>query len=177
MNMAKLRTLNDLFLNELKDVYNAEKQITKALPKMAKAATSDELRSAFEEHLAVTETQIERLEKIFELMEQSPTGKRCAAMEGLLKEGAEMMEEDAEPAVMDAGLIGSAQRVEHYEIAAYGTLASFARELGLEEVAGLLEETLEEEKATDETLTDIASEINFQADGAEDDEEVEAEVE
>jgi ferritin-like metal-binding protein YciE len=164
--MANLKTLHDLFIDELKDVYSAEKQITKALPKMAKVATSDQLRAAFEEHLAVTETQIARLEKVFELMEQSPKGKKCAAMEGLLKESAEMMEQNAEPAVMDAGLIGSAQRVEHYEIAAYGTLASFARELGLDEVVGLLEETLEEEKQTDETLTDIASEINFQADEA-----------
>ena len=173
--MAKLKTLRDLFLDELKDVYNAEKQITKALPKMAKAATSDHLRAAFEEHLAVTETQIERLEEVFELMEQSAKGKKCAAMEGLLKEGAEMMDEDAEPAVMDAGLIGSAQRVEHYEIAAYGTLASFARELGLKKAVSLLEETLEEEKETDEKLTTLAFEINFQADGAENEEGVEAE--
>ena len=162
--MAKLRTLHDLFIDELMDVYNAEKQITKALPKMAKAATSDDLRLAFEDHLSVTETQIERLERVFELMEHAAKGKKCAAMEGLLKEGSEMMAEDAEPAVMDAALIGSAQRVEHYEIAAYGTLASFARELGLDKVVSLLEETLEEEKETDGKLTEIASGINFEAD-------------
>jgi ferritin-like metal-binding protein YciE len=170
--VAKLKTLRDLFLDELKDVYNAEKQITKALPKMAKAASSDELRSAFKQHLTVTETQIERLEKVFKLIDEPAKGKKCAAMEGLLKEGAEMMDQDAEPAVMDAGLIGAAQRVEHYEIAAYGTLTSFARELGLEKAVALLEETLGEEKETDETLTEIASEINFEADEAE--EEVEA---
>jgi ferritin-like metal-binding protein YciE len=170
--VAKLKTLHDLFMDELKDVYNAEKQITKALPKMAKAASSAELRAAFEDHLAVTDIQIQRLEKVFELLEQSPKGKKCAAMEGLLKEGAEMMEENAEPAVMDAGLIGSAQRVEHYEIAAYGTLASFARQLGLDKAVALLEETLGEEKEADETLTEIASQINFEADDAE--EEVEA---
>ncbi|MDZ4818354.1 MAG: ferritin-like domain-containing protein [Planctomycetota bacterium] len=161
--MSKLKNLQDLFLDEVKDIYHAEKQLLKALPKMAKAASSDELRAAFEEHLEQTQTHVERLEKVFELLEHAPRGKKCEAMEGLIKEGSHLMEEDAEPAVMDAGLIASAQKVEHYEIATYGTLATFAQNLGMDKAAKLLEETLAEEKETDENLTELASTLNFEA--------------
>jgi ferritin-like metal-binding protein YciE len=155
--------LEDLFLQELKDVYDAEKQILKALPKMAKAVDSEELRDALEHHHAVTETHVDRLERVFEMMEKPARGKKCAAMEGLLKEGSELLKEDAEPAVLDAAIIGAAQKVEHYEIAAYGTLATYAKLLGYGDAKELLGQTLEEEKQTDETLTGIASDINLEA--------------
>jgi ferritin-like metal-binding protein YciE len=158
-----IENLQDLFLHELKDIYDGEKRILKALPKMAKAASSDELRAGFEEHRNQTEQQVERLEKVFELLEKPARGKKCMGLEGLLEEGAEFMEEDAEPAVMDAGLIAAAQKVEHYEIATYGTLATYAKMLGLDEAVELLEETLAEEKETDEKLTELASQINFEA--------------
>lgn len=154
--MSRLNSLQDLFIDELKDVYNAENQITKALPKMAQAATSPELKAAFETHLQETQGQIKRLEQIFQLLGESPQGKVCKAMQGIVAEGEEMMGEDAKPTVMDAALISSAQRVEHYEITGYGTLRTFAQELGHDEAASLLQETLDEERATDEKLTKLA---------------------
>jgi ferritin-like metal-binding protein YciE len=145
-----------LFVSELKDVYSAETQILKALPKMAKAATSPELREAFENHLEQTKGHVERLDRIFEAIGTSPKGKKCKAMEGLLAEGKEILEADADPSVRDAGMIAGAQRVEHYEIAAYGCARTYARLLGDDESATLLGETLREEEETDETLTHIA---------------------
>ena len=155
--------LKELYVDELKDLYSAETQLVKALPKMAKAASSDELRQGFEEHLEQTKEHVARLEQIFEALDESPKGKKCMGMEGLIKEGAEAMGEDFEDAVMDSALIGAAQRVEHYEIAAYGTAREFANLLGETEHASLLEETLNEEKETDEKLTELAKEINSQA--------------
>jgi ferritin-like metal-binding protein YciE len=160
--------LRELYIEELKDLYNAENQLVKALPKMAKAASSDELRQGFEEHLEQTKGHVQRLEKIFQALGESPKGKKCKAMEGLVEEGSEVMEEDFEGALMDAAIIGAAQRVEHYEIAAYGTVCAFAEELGEAEQNSLLNETLQEEKETDEKLTQLAQEINAQAnEGAE----------
>src|SRR5436190_19659207 len=162
--MAKMNNLDDLFLHGLKDVYNAEKQLVKALPKMAKAASSEKLRAGFEEHLAQTEGQVERLETIFKSLGVPARGVKCAAMEGLVEEGSEMIHEDAEPAVKDAGLIAAAQKVEHYEIATYGTLVAFAELLGHADAVELLQQTLQEEKETDENLTQLAeSEINLEA--------------
>jgi len=155
--------LKELYVDELKDLYNAENQLVKALPKMAKASSSEELRQGFEQHLEQTRGHVERLEKIFESLDESPKGKKCAGMEGLVKEGSEVMDEDFDGALMDAALIGAAQRVEHYEIAAYGTVAEFAKLLGENEHVSLLEETLQEEKETDEKLTELAKEINSQA--------------
>lgn len=153
-----------LYLDELKDLYSAENQLVKALPKMAKAASSDELRAGFEAHLEQTKGQVLRLETIFQSLNESPKGKKCVAMQGLVKEGSEVMEEGFEDAVLDAALIGAAQRVEHYEIAAYGTVREFARILGQTEHASLLEKTLDEEKQTDEKLTKLAKQINAMAD-------------
>lgn len=155
--------LRELYLDELKDLYSAENQLVKALPKMAKAANSDELREGFEEHLEQTKGHVARLEQIFEALDESPKGKKCAGMEGLIKEGSEVMEEDFEGAVMDSALIGAAQRVEHYEIAAYGTVIAFAEQLGESEHVSQLKETLEEEKETDEKLTSLSEDINAQA--------------
>lgn len=155
--------LKDLYVDELKDLYSAETQLVKALPKMAKAANSDKLRRGFEEHLEQTKGHVLRLEKVFQALGESPKGKKCKGMEGLVEEGAEAIDEDFEGSLMDAALIGAAQRVEHYEIAAYGTVRAFAEELGETEHASLLTETLEEEKATDEKLTELAQEINAQA--------------
>ena len=161
--------LNELFIEELKDIYWAEKHLTKALPKMAKAATSEELRAAFEEHLAVTETQVERLEQVFEMMEMTPRAKKCDAMEGLVKESQSVIEDTPKgTSVRDAGLIISAQKVEHYEIAAYGSLSQLAKTMGYQEVSDLLNETLEEEKETDQLLTELAvSGINITAENEE----------
>jgi ferritin-like metal-binding protein YciE len=153
----------ELYVEELKDLYSAENQLVKALPKMAKAASSYELRQGFEEHLEQTKGHMQRLEKVFQALEESPKGKKCEGMEGLIEEGAEVMEEDFEGSLMDAALIGAAQRVEHYEIAAYGTVCAFAKELGETEQASLLTKTLEEEKETDEKLTELAQQINAQA--------------
>lgn len=154
-------SLEDLFVNELKDLYSAEKQLVKALPRMAKAASSPKLRKGFEEHLKQTEGHVERLEKIFESMEVKPRGPKCEAMEGLIEEGKTMMKEDAPPAVMDAALIAAAQRVEHYEIAGYGTVRTFARLLGHKDAERLLQKTLEEESETNEKLSKLAeTEIN-----------------
>src|SRR5438045_7652280 len=155
--------MRELYVAELRDLYNAETQLTKALPKMAKAASNSELRQAFEEHLRQTSEQVSRLEQIFEMLEEKPTGKKCLGMEGLVKEGAETMKEDYEGSIMDAALIGAAQRVEHYEIAGYGTVREFAELLGEDEHVPLLEQTLEEEKETDEKLTQLAEQINVQA--------------
>lgn len=159
----KLESLHDLFVDELKDLYNAENQLVKALPKMAKAAASEELRTAFEEHLEETENQVERLETIFKQLDESPKGKKCQAMAGLIEEGKEMIDADAEDAVRDAALIAAAQRVEHYEIAGYGTVRTYAQLLGLDDAAQLLQETLEEEAAADEKLNDLSKNINAEA--------------
>jgi ferritin-like metal-binding protein YciE len=159
----KMKTLHDLFIDELKDLYSAETQLTKALPKMAKAASSDELREAFESHLKETEGQIERLDKIFKELDASPRGKKCKAMEGLVEEGKEAIELDAEDAVRDAALIAAAQRVEHYEMAGYGTVRTYAQLLGMDDAVELLQETLDQEGAADEKLTGIAQSINIEA--------------
>jgi ferritin-like metal-binding protein YciE len=152
-----------LYIDELKDLYSAENQLVKALPKMAKAASSEDLRRGFEQHLEQTRGQVQRLEKIFHSLDQSPKGKKCVAVEGLVKEGSEIIAEDFEGAVMDAALIGAAKRVEHYEIAAYGTTCEFAKVLGHADHASLLQETLDEETETNEKLTDLAKGINPQA--------------
>ena len=164
-------SLRQLYVEELRDLYNAETQLTKALPKMAKASSNDELRQGFEEHLRQTSEHVSRLEQIFDMLGEKPSGKKCLGMEGLVKEGAETMKEDYEGALMDAAIIGAAQRVEHYEIAAYGTVREFAQLLGEDEQVSLLEETLEEEKQTDEKLTQLAEEINPQAQQASEEEE------
>src|ERR1700751_2465233 len=156
-------SLRQLYVNELKDLYNAETQLVKVLPKMAKASSNAELRQGFEEHLRQTSEHVSRLEQIFEMLGEKATGTKCLGMEGLVKEGAETMKEDYEGAVKDAAIIGAAQRVEHYEIAAYGTTRELARLLGEDEHVSLLEQTLGEEKQTDEMLTQLAEEINPQA--------------
>jgi ferritin-like metal-binding protein YciE len=160
----KMDSLHDLYVHELKDLYNAENQIIKALPKMAKAATSSELRAAFEQHLDTTRRQVERLERIFQRMNVTAKGTKCKGMEGLIDEGEEIMDMDVEASVCDAALISSAQRIEHYEIAGYGTARTYARQLGYEEDARLLQETLKEEGETDKKLTSIAeSRVNVEA--------------
>ncbi len=160
----KLKTLQDLFLHELKDLYSAENQLVKALPKMAKAATNEKLKAGFEEHLEQTKGHVERLEQIAEKMGAKLGGHKCKAMEGLIEEGSELISEDAEDSVRDAGLIGAAQRVEHYEIAGYGTACALANGLGLEEAVELLQQTLDEEKETDAKLTEIAeTTVNIEA--------------
>jgi ferritin-like metal-binding protein YciE len=152
----KLRSLEDVLIDAIKDLYSAEKQITKALPKMAKKASSKELSAAFEEHLRQTEGQIKRLERVFEIVGKRPAGKKCHAIEGLIAEGEEMMKQDAEPAALDAGLIAAAQKVEHYEIASYGCARTWASQLGHDDAAKLLQETLDEEGETDKKLTKLA---------------------
>lgn len=154
--MAALDDLRDLFVDELRDIYDAEHRITKALPKMRKAAGSDELQDAFDLHLQETEGQIARLEQVFDLLDEPAKRKKCDGILGLIEEGQKMMEEDADQSVLDAALVSAAQKVEHYEIASYGTLRTYARLLGQDEVASLLEQTLDEEKATDEKLTSLA---------------------
>ncbi len=156
-------SVRQLYIEELRDLYNAETQLVKALPKMAKASSNDELRQAFEEHLRQTSEHVSRLEQIFEMLDEKPSGKKCLGMEGLVKEAAETMKEDYEDAVMDAGIIGAAQRVEHYEIAAYGTVRSLAELMGENEHVTLLEQTLEEEKQTDQKLTELAEDVNSEA--------------
>ena len=161
------KNLDDLFHDTLKDIYFAEKKILATLPKMAKAAQSEELKAAFEKHLTETEGQIERLEQVFAVIERKPQGKTCAAINGITDEGAEIMEEYEGSPALDAGLLAAAQAVEHYEISRYGTLIAWAEELGLDDAVSLLEETLEEEEATDEALTEIAkTAINQQAEAA-----------
>ena len=151
-----LDSLKDLFLDELRDTLSAEKQLVKALPKMAEAATAPELRKGFEKHLKETERQVERLKQVFESIDETPRAKTCKAMEGLVEEGSEIIEEDADPEVKDAALIAAAQKVEHYEIAAYGTLATWAKLLNYKKALRLLVQTLDEEKSTDEKLTELA---------------------
>ncbi len=160
----KLQTLQDLLVHELKDLYSAENQLVKALPKMAKAATNESLKAGFEEHLEQTRNHVARLEEIAKSLDCKLAGHRCKAMEGLIEEGGELISEDAEDIVRDAGLIGAAQRVEHYEIAAYGTARALAECLGYGEAVRLLKETLDEEKATDEKLSELAqTTINVEA--------------
>lgn len=161
---TKDKDLNDLFLDTLRDIYFAEKQILKALPKMAKAATSDKLRAAFEKHHDETEGQIDRLEQIFELLEKPARGKTCDAIVGILDEGKEIMDEYKGTSSLDAGLLAAAQAVEHYEISRYGTLKTWATELGMKDAAKLLDETLSQEKKTDESLSELAkSAVNLAA--------------
>ena len=155
----KIEKLEQLFQEELRDLYDAEKQLVRALPKMAKAASSEELREALTEHLEVTKAQVQRLEEIFESLSVKPKSKPCAGMKGLIEEGQEMMDEDAIGELMDAALIGAAQRVEHYEIAAYGTARTFAQQLRQHEAAQLLQQTLEEEQEADEKLTQISESL------------------
>ena len=160
----KLESLKDLYVEQLRDLYSAETQIVDALPKMVEAANSPELKRGFEEHLAQTRQQVQRLEQIFQGLSLRPGGETCEGMEGLLKEGKEMMKMKGNPEVIDAGLIAAAQRVEHYEIAGYGTVRTFARMLGFDEAVRLLERTLQEEEATDKRLTQMAeSRINVEA--------------
>jgi ferritin-like metal-binding protein YciE len=156
-------SLQDLYIDELRDLYNAETQLVKALPKMAKAASNSQLREAFENHLRETSEQVSRLEQIFEQLGEKATGKRCLGMEGLVKEGSETMKEDYSEEVKDAAIIGAAQRVEHYEMAGYGTARAFAELLGEKEHVTLLGQTLEEEKQADKKLTQLAERINPQA--------------
>ena len=172
----RMDTLQELYLEQLKDIYDAEQQLVKALPKMAKQATNEELRAAFEQHLEQTEEQVSRLERIFEELGEKPKGHKCKAMLGLIEEGKELMQEDAAEDVMDAGLICAAQKIEHYEIATYGCLRTYAEMLGFDEQADLLQETLDEEKDTDENLTELAvSCINLEAEEGEEAEEEEEE--
>ena len=159
----EMESLRDLFISELKDLYSAENQIIKALPKMIKNASSEDLKSAFEEHLEQTRGQVERLDQIFADLDESPRGKKCKGMEGLLAEGKELMEEDAAPDVLDAGLIAAAQHVEHYEIAGYGCVRTYANLLGLTKAEKLLQQTLDEEKETDQLLSGLAENINVEA--------------
>jgi len=154
--MVALNDLNDLLIEQLRDLYNAEGQLTKALPKMVKAATNKELKQAFEKHLAQTQEHVSRLEQVFEELGEKAKGKTCHAMKGLIEEGAEAISEDAQDAVKDAALIAAAQRVEHYEIAGYGTVRTYAESLGHTKAAQLLQKTLDEEGATDKLLTQIA---------------------
>jgi ferritin-like metal-binding protein YciE len=175
-----LATMHDLMIEELKDLYSAETQLVKALPKMAKGVSTPSLRTAFEDHLVQTQEQVARLEQIFEMLGTSPKGKKCKGMEGLLEEAVEMLEEDGDALVKDAGIIASAQRVEHYEIAAYGSTLAFATLMGHSEIAELLETTLDEEKAADVLLSTIAEEeVNSAAPGmeAEDEEEADEDAE
>ena len=153
------KKLDELFHDTLKDIYYAEKKILVALPKMAKAAHSDDLRAAFEKHEGETEGQVSRLEKVFKMIDETPRGKKCAAIEGIIEEGQEIMKEYKTSPALDAGLLAAAQAVEHYEISRYGTLKTWAKELGLEDAAELLDETLEEESATDEALTELAESL------------------
>ncbi len=162
---SKPKNLDDLFVDLLKDLYSAEKQLVKALPKMAKAAKSPDLKKGFEEHLGQTERQVQRIERIFaERNNGAPGGKKCVGMEGLIAEGEEIIKESGSPDAMDAGLIAAAQKVEHYEISGYGTARTWARKLGYQSAASLLQETLDEEARTDEKLTKLAeSHINVEA--------------
>jgi ferritin-like metal-binding protein YciE len=155
----KLDTLKTLYVNELRDLYNAENQLVKALPKMAKAASSEELKEAFEKHLEQTKTHVERLEEVFEDLDEKPTGKTCRAMKGLIEEGSEILEEDGEESVLDAGIIVAAQKVEHYEIASYGSVRTFAELLGKDKSAQLLQTTLDEESEANEKLNELAEGI------------------
>ncbi len=169
--MANLESLEDLFHDELKDIYDAEKQLTKALPKLAKKATADELREAFEEHLQQTQQHMERLEQVFDQLGMPARGKTCKGMKNLIAEGEDMIGDAEDDATRDALMIAAAQKVEHYEIAAYGTLRTWANLLGNTDIAGILEDTLEEEKETDQKLTEIAESFVNEAANEEDQEE------
>jgi ferritin-like metal-binding protein YciE len=158
-------SLRELYIEELRDIYDAENQMVKALPKLAEAAASDELRSGFEKHLEQTRGHVQRLDQIFADLGEKATGRKCKGMQGLVSEGKEVMDEDFEADVKDAALISAAQRVEHYEIAAYGTVRAYAEILGEENAVDLLEKTLQEEKETDEKLTELAQTINVEAAG------------
>ncbi|HWL07441.1 MAG TPA: ferritin-like domain-containing protein [Planctomicrobium sp.] len=158
-----LQTLEDAFIDELRDILSAEKQLVKALPKMAKGAGSKELRMAIEQHLEETKVHVERLEAVFESLELTPRAKKCEAMEGLLEEGASLLEENAAEEVLDALIIAAAQKVEHYEIATYGTLCTWAKLLAYDTALDLLKQTLNEEEETDQKLTDLAMQINQEA--------------
>jgi ferritin-like metal-binding protein YciE len=162
----EMESLRELFVDELKDLYSAENQILKALPKMIKKASSSELKKGFESHLQQTKVHVERLDEIFQQLGKSPKGKKCKGMEGVIADGKEWMEEDAETEVMDAGLIGAAQHVEHYEMAGYGCVRTYAELLGLDDLAKLLQKTLDEERQTDEKLTTLAQKINVAAEKA-----------
>src|SRR5271156_2428911 len=168
--MMEQNSLRELYIEELKDLYSAENQLLKAIPKMAKASESADLRKGFEQHLEQTRGHVSRLEKIFGNLGESPKGKKCKGMEGLISEGGEMIEEHDESEMRDAGLISAAQRVEHYEIAGYGCVKTYATLLGDDQAAALLEQTLEEEKETDQKLTQLAEQINVEA-ASEDSEE------
>ena len=154
-----LETLKELYVNELRDIYNAENQLLKALPKMAKGSSSPDLKSGFEKHLRQTEAHVERLDQIFAELDESPKGKTCHAMKGLIEEGSEILKEDGEESVLDAGIIVAAQKVEHYEMAAYGSARTFARLLGQDKAAELLQSTLDEESETNESLNQLAENI------------------
>jgi ferritin-like metal-binding protein YciE len=174
----ELDTLQALYIERLRDLYSAENQIIKAIPKMRKKVTHEELAQAFDTHLEQTREQVARLERIFEDLGEKPTGKHCKGMEGLIEEAAELMGEDAEPDVLDAGLIASAQHVEHYEMAGYGTARTYAEMLGMEEHAQLLQQTLNEEEETDRLLTELAqNSVNIDAMTETDGEEMESEEE
>ena len=176
-----IATIEDLFLDELKDIYSAEKQAIRSYPRIAKAASSDELKQALQKHLEQTKGQLERLDKVFEILEKRAGGKTCEAMKGLLEEAAESIEEIEQGPVLDVAIIAAAQRIEHYEIAAYGTVATLAEAMGQSEIQQLLSETLQEEKDTDELLTGVAGSVNSEALGsseeAEEEEDGEAEEE
>jgi ferritin-like metal-binding protein YciE len=175
--MTKLSSLDDLLVHELQDIYNAEGQILKALPKMAKAATNSDLRTAFEEHRIQTEGHVKRLEEVFKLLGLPAKGKKCDGMAGLIEEGKKTIEQDAEPAVLDAALIAAAQKVEHYEIAAYGCVCTYAEMLGLDQIHELLGQNLDEEETTDQRLTALAEVVinpDAQEEGIESEEEEEA---
>jgi ferritin-like metal-binding protein YciE len=164
--MASLESLHDLLILQLKDLYNVETQLLDALPVMARASTAPELRSAFEEHLEQTKEHRARLDRLFGGLEEDPTGETCQSMESLIDEAEEALEHDADPVVLDAALIVAAQQIEHYEIAGYGSVRTFARVLGYDEVAKLLQQTLDEEEATDDRLTQIAERLNVAAEAA-----------
>ncbi len=162
----KLENLQQLFVKELRDLYDAESQITDALPKMIEAASHPELKNALQEHLQVTKRQISRLDRIFQTMQEKPTGETCKGMKGLLKEGSDIVSAGGDPSTVDAGIISAAQRVEHYEMAGYGTVRTYAELLGKQEFAKLLQETLDEEKQADKALSEIASGVNVESKAA-----------
>jgi ferritin-like metal-binding protein YciE len=168
--MMKENSLKELFVDELKDLYSAENQLVKALPKMAKAATDPDLKAGFEGHLKQTQGHVSRLERIMQSLGETPKGKKCKGMEGLIKEGAELIEEDPGDEELDAGLISAAQRVEHYEMAGYGCVATYAKLLGADQALAFLRQTLEEEKETDKKLTQLAQNINVEATNSSDSE-------
>lgn len=161
--MPALETLHDLFVHELRDLFDAETQLVKSMPLMSKAAKSDELRNAFDLHLRQTKEQVRRLEQVFQALGESPEGKRCKGMAGLIEEAKELIEEEADPDVRDAGLIVAAQKVEHYEIAGYGSVCTFAKVLKYDDALRLLKQTIDEEEKTDKLLTDLAETLNSRA--------------